>query len=89
MSAGRRWAYDDGGSLRTDPSPRAVASENLDSCISMVQSAEDRMRNNVSEPLDWACAGRILPERNVNSYFIVIGAVFRKNLPKLLFAEND
>ena len=47
------------------------------------------MRNNVSEPLDWACAGRILPERNVNSYFIVIGAVFRKNLPKVLFAEND
>ena len=36
------------------------------------------MRNNASEPLDWACAGRILPERNVNSYFIVIGAVFRK-----------
>ena len=70
---------------RTTP----VASENLDSCISMVQSAEDRMRNNVSEPLDWACAGRILPERNVNSYFIVIGAVFRKNLPKVLFAEND
>ena len=33
--------------------------------------------------------GRILPERNVNSYFIVIGAVFRKNLPKVLFAEND
>ena len=67
----------------------AVASENLDLCISMVQSAEDRMRNNVSEPLDWACAGRILPERNVNSYFIVIGAVFRKNFPKVLFAEND
>jgi len=66
-----------------------VASENLDSCVSMVQSAKDRMRNNASEPLDWACAGRILPKRNVNSYFIVIGAVFRKNLPKVLFAEND
>ena len=66
-----------------------VASENLNSCVSMVQSAEDRMRNNAYEPLDWACAGRILPERNVNSYFIVIGAVFRKNLPKVLFAEND
>ena len=61
-----------------------VASENLDSCISMVKSRKDRMRNNVSEPLDWACAGRILPERNVNSYFIVIGAVFRKNSPKVL-----
>ena len=49
-----------------------VASEKIcDSCVSMVQSAEDRMRNNASEPLDWACAGRILPERNVNSFFIV------------------
>ena len=46
------------------------------------------MRNNAYEPLDWACAG-IASERNVNSYFIVIGAVFHKNLPKVLFAEND
>jgi hypothetical protein len=29
-----------------------VASENLDSCVSMVQPAKDWMRNNVSEPLD-------------------------------------
>src|SRR5262249_14563134 len=34
-----------------------VASENSDSCISMVQSAKDRLRNNVSEPLNRACAG--------------------------------
>ena len=52
----------------------------LNSCVSMVQSAEDRMRNNAYEPLDWACAGRILPERNVNSYFIVIGNQ-RRNRP--------
>jgi len=43
----------------------AVASENLDSCVSMVQSAKDWMRNNVSEPLDWACAGRILPKLRI------------------------
>jgi len=34
------------------PQRRAVTSENLDSCVSMVEPAEDRMRNNVSEPLD-------------------------------------
>jgi hypothetical protein len=32
----------------------------------MVQPAKDRMRNNVSEPLDWARAGSVLPERNVS-----------------------
>ena len=47
------------------------------------------MHNNVSEPLRWACAGRILLERNVSSCFIIISEVFRKNSPKVLFAEND
>ena len=28
------------------------------------------MRNNISEPLDRACAGRVLPKRNVSSHFI-------------------
>ena len=44
----------------------------------MVPPAKDRMRDNVSKPLDWACAGRVLPQRNVSSYLIVIGGVFRK-----------
>jgi hypothetical protein len=47
------------------------------------------MCNNISEPLDRACARRVLPERNVNSHFIIIGTVFRKNSPKVLFAEHD
>jgi hypothetical protein len=55
----------------------------------MVKSSKDRMRNNVSEPLDWTCAGRILLERNVSSCFIIISEVFCKNSPKVLFAEND
>jgi MFS transporter, YNFM family, putative membrane transport protein len=33
----------------------------------MVQSAKDRIRNNISEPFDRACAGHVLPERNVSS----------------------
>jgi hypothetical protein len=41
------------------------------------------MRNNVSEPLDRARAGSVLPERNVSSYFVVIGGVLRKNSSKV------
>jgi len=41
------------------------------------------MSDNVSEPLDRARAGRILPEGNVSPYLIVIGGVFRKNSPKV------
>ena len=43
-------------------SPAAVASEKSDSCISVVQPAEDWMGDNVSEPFDRARAGCILPE---------------------------
>src|SRR5271165_3746515 len=55
----------------------------------MVQFAKDRMRNNVSEPLDRARAGRVLSERNVSSHFVIIGAVLRKNSSKVLGVEND
>jgi hypothetical protein len=40
---------------------------NLDSSVPMMEPAKDRMRNNVSEPLDRACAGRVLPERNIRT----------------------
>jgi hypothetical protein len=51
--------------------------------------AKDRMRNNVSEPLDWACAGRILPERNMRSHLVIIGGIFRKDSAKVLPVEHD
>ena len=54
-----------------------------DSYVSMVQPAKDRMRNNVSEPLDRVRAGSVLPERNVSSQFVVIGGVLRKNSSKV------
>jgi len=63
------------------PSPRFGDScrfRKLDSSVSMVEPAKDRIRNNVSEPLDRPCARRVLPKRNVSSHFIVIGSVFRK-----------
>ena len=61
----------------------------LDSCVSMVKPAKNRMRDNVSQPLDRTWAGRVLPERNVSSHFIVIDRIFRKNSPKVLGVEND
>jgi hypothetical protein len=38
----------------------------------MMWPAKNQMRNNVSEPLDRACAGRILPERNMRSHLVII-----------------
>jgi transposase InsO family protein len=38
----------------------------------MMEPAKDRMRNNLSEPLDRACAGRVLPERNMRSHLVII-----------------
>jgi len=55
----------------------------------MVQPAKNRMRNNVTGPLDGACAGRILSQRNVISHLIIIAGVFRKNSSKVLGIEND
>src|SRR5262249_54894921 len=66
-----------------------VASENSDSCISMVQSAKDRLRNNVSEPLNRACAGCVLAKRKVRPHLIIVARVFRKNAPKMFFVEHD
>jgi hypothetical protein len=60
----------------------------LDSCIPMVQAAKDRMRNNVSEALDWAHVGSVLPERNVSSPFVIVGSIFCKNSSKVLCVEN-
>ena len=54
-----------------------------------VQPANDRMRSNISEPLDWACAGRILPERNVSSHFIIVGGIFCQNSSKMLGVDHD
>src|SRR5580704_11794103 len=47
------------------------------------------MRNNLSEPLDRACAGRILPERNMRSHLIIKDGVFRKDSAKVIRVERD
>ena len=53
------------------------------------QATKDRMRNNVSKPLDRACAGRVLSERNMRSHLIIMGGVFRKDSSKVLRVEPD
>src|SRR3984893_14767368 len=47
------------------------------------------MRNNLSEPLDRACAGRILPKRNMRSHLVMIDGIFRKDSAKVLRVERD
>jgi hypothetical protein len=55
----------------------------------MRKPAKDRMRNNVSEPLDRACAGRVLPERDMRSHFVIIDGVLREDSSKVLRVERD
>ena len=47
----------------------------------MVQPAQDRLRNYVSKPLDWPCARRVLPKRNMRYNSLHIYA------PKVLGVE--
>jgi len=48
-----------------DAGTMPVASDNSDSCISMVQPTKYRLRDNVSEPLDQAHTGCVLAKRKV------------------------
>jgi len=63
--------------------PRYLAQKNacrfrkLDSRVSMMEPTKDRVCNNISKPLNRVCVGRVLPERNMSSYVIIIGDVFR------------
>jgi hypothetical protein len=66
-----------------------VPSENSDSRISMVQSAEDRLRNDLPEPLNRARAGCVLPKRKMSPRPIIIAGVLRQNAPEVLLVEHD
>ncbi len=47
------------------------------------------MRNNVSEPLNRARAGRVLRERDMRSRLVIIDGVFRKDSSKVFRVERD
>jgi hypothetical protein len=55
----------------------------------MLEPAKDRVRNNVSEPLDRASAGRVLPKRNVGPHLVIIIGIFRKDSAKVFRVEHD
>ena len=63
--------------------------QKLDSCVPVMQSAQDCMCDNVSEGLDRASVGCILPKRNMRTPPVIIGGEFRKNPPQVLFVEHD
>src|SRR5258708_26530295 len=54
-----------------------------------VASEKDRLRDNVSEPLDRARAGCVLAKRKVSPDLIIVAGVFRKNAPKVIFVQHD
>src|ERR1700730_9767455 len=69
--------------------PATCRFRNLDSSVPMMKPAKDRMRNNVSEPLNRACAGRVLLERDMRSHLVIIDGVLREDSAKVLRVERD
>jgi hypothetical protein len=63
--------------------------QNLDSCVPVMQSAQDCMCDDVPETLDRAPVRCIFPERNMRTPPVIIGGEFRKNPPQVLFVEHD
>src|SRR5262245_24388458 len=68
---------------------QSVASEHSEVCVAVVSPTKDRLRDNVSEPLDRACAGCVFAKRKVRPHLIIVAGVFRKNAPKVIFVEHD
>jgi hypothetical protein len=77
------------GEYLLDAFRRGVLSEKSDSCITMVQPAKDRIRDNDPEAFDRTSAGRVFTERNVGPDRIVVAGVFRQDSPKMRRVEHD
>src|ERR1017187_458708 len=63
--------------------------QKLDSCVPVMQSAQDCMCDDVPEAVDRAPVRRILSERNMRTPPIIIGEEFRKDPPQVLFVEHN
>src|ERR1019366_2164140 len=74
-------------------SRRALSSccrfQKLDTCVPVMQSAQDCMGDDVPDAVDRAPVRRILSERNMRTPPIIIGEEFRKDPPQVLFVEHD
>ena len=60
-----------------DKGPAGSSKRHAESATGRIGDDVQRAKENISEPLDRAGAGRVLPERNMSSYVIIIGDVFR------------
>src|SRR5664280_1448922 len=69
--------------------PRGCRFQKLDTCVPVMQSAQDCMCDDVPEAVDRAPVRRILSERNMRTPPIIIGGEFRKDPPQVLFVEHD
>jgi len=54
-----------------------------------MESAEDRPRSDLAEPLDWPMGRRILVQGQMRSEFVVVGGVSGKDSPQMSVAEDD
>ena len=55
----------------------------------MMQPAEDRLSNELAEPLDRPMARRILVQGQMRSQFVVIAGIGRKDPAQVGLAEDD
>jgi hypothetical protein len=55
----------------------------------MMQSAEDRLADNESEPLDRPKARRVLVQRQTRPAFVIVAGVGRKDLAQMGLAKYD
>jgi hypothetical protein len=69
--------------------PWQLLSLKLDSSVSMVEPAKDRMCNNSAGALNRARVRCILPQRNMGTRVIIIGSEFRKDPLKVIFVDHD
>jgi hypothetical protein len=51
----------------------------LDSAMAVMKAAEQRMRRDASNPLNWARQGRVLVQRSVRSHIVVITGIGLQN----------
>src|SRR5665213_1901469 len=68
---------------------RTCRFQKLDTCVPVMQSAQDCMGDDIPDALDRAPVRCILAERNMRTPSIVISGEFRKDPPQVLFVEHN
>jgi hypothetical protein len=68
---------------------RLVCTKNLDSDVTMMEAAEERMGANASDPLNWARDRRIFVQRSVRSGLIIVGGVLTQDPAQVRLAQDD